>query len=132
MYVVSKNGYNLTLWFWHLYWERPNLWIWLRILCSHKIHKIFDQGYHIFFGNIYMSVKVVNDLFILNTSSCWRVTENHVSEISWKKGKLGQRKRIEWKWDGFLKIPVYCYSESIAKLKPCFLQSTKPIIMLKY
>ena len=37
---------------------------------------LISQGYHIFFDNLYMSVKHGNDLLILNTPSCGLFTEN--------------------------------------------------------
>ena len=62
---------------------------------------LFNQGYDIFFDNFYTSVKLVNDLFILKTSPCGTVTENHKGfPNSMKNGKIWAKKkdRGEIRW----------------------------------
>ena len=50
---------------------------------------LINQGYHIFFDNFCTSVKLVNDLFILNTPSCGTATKNRKGfPNSMKNGKI--------------------------------------------
>ena len=78
---------------------------------------LINQGYRIFFDNFYMPVKLLNDLFILNTPSCGTVTENRKGfPNSMKNRKIWAKKKTKGKWDGFEKISVWCYSGSITKL----------------
>ena len=68
---------------------------------------IFWQGYRIFFDNFYMPVKLVNDLFNLNTPSCGTVTEDRKGfPNSMKNRKIWAKKKTKGKWDGFEKISV--------------------------
>ena len=60
-----------------------------------------NRGYHIFFDKFYTSVKLVNDLFILNTPSCGTVTENRKGfPNSMKNRKIWAKKmdRGEMRW----------------------------------